>query len=110
MEDELLDDMSLVAKTEDGLVVVSGCSHAGIVKHAKRLTREERVRAVIGGFHLIDASEGRIKRTVEEFKRLGVEEVYTGHCTGLRAEAEFMKAYGENFHKLHSGMVIEFGR
>jgi 7,8-dihydropterin-6-yl-methyl-4-(beta-D-ribofuranosyl)aminobenzene 5'-phosphate synthase len=91
-------------------VVVSGCSHAGIVsivKHAIRLTGEERVRAVIGGFHLIDASNDRIGRTVEEFKRLGVGEVYTGHCTGLRAEAAFLEAYGERFHKLHSGMVIE---
>ncbi|HIP88394.1 MAG TPA: MBL fold metallo-hydrolase, partial [Thermococcus paralvinellae] len=43
------------------------------------------------------------------FRVLGVEEVYTGHCTGLRAEAEFLKAYGDRFHKLHSGMVIEFG-
>ncbi|WP_156927374.1 MBL fold metallo-hydrolase [Thermococcus nautili] len=110
VRDELRDDMSLVAKTPEGLVVVSGCSHAGIVsivKHAVRLTGEERVRAVIGGFHLIEASDERIKKTVEEFQRLGVEEVYTGHCTGLRAEAEFLKAYGGRFHKLHSGMVIE---
>ena len=108
--DELLDDMSLVAKTSEGLVVVSGCSHAGIVsivKHAIRITGEERVKAVIGGFHLIDASEERIKRTVEEFQKLGVEEVYTGHCTGLRAEAAFLQAYGGRFHKLHSGMVID---
>jgi 7,8-dihydropterin-6-yl-methyl-4-(beta-D-ribofuranosyl)aminobenzene 5'-phosphate synthase len=102
--------MSLVAKTPEGLVVVSGCSHAGIasiVKHAIRLTGEERVKAVIGGFHLIEAGEERIRKTVEEFQRLGVEEVYTGHCTGLRAEAEFLKAYGERFHKLHAGLVIE---
>ncbi|MBP1912723.1 MBL fold metallo-hydrolase [Thermococcus stetteri] len=78
-----------------------------IVKHAVGLTGEKRVRAVIGGFHLIDASEERIRRTVEEFKRLGVGEVYTGHCTGLRAEAAFLEAYGERFQKLHSGMVIE---
>ncbi|WP_297515442.1 MBL fold metallo-hydrolase [Thermococcus sp.] len=110
VRDELRDDMSLVAKTPEGLVVISGCSHAGIVsivKHAIRLTGEECVRAVIGGFHLIEAGEERIRKTVEEFQRLGVEEVYTGHCTGLRAEAEFLKAYGERFHKLHSGMVIE---
>jgi len=110
VRDELMDDMSLIAKTPEGLVVVSGCSHAGIVsivKHAIRLTGEERVRAVIGGFHLIEASDERIKRTVGEFLRLGVEEVYTGHCTGLRAEAAFLEAYGERFHRLHSGMVIE---
>ncbi|WP_148882197.1 MBL fold metallo-hydrolase [Thermococcus aciditolerans] len=111
MEDTIMDDMSLVAKTSEGLVIVSGCSHAGIVsivKGAIRLTGERRVRAVIGGFHLIDASDERIERTVREFKELGVEEVYTGHCTGLRAEAAFLEAYGERFHKLHSGMVMEF--
>ncbi|WP_297419213.1 MBL fold metallo-hydrolase [Thermococcus sp.] len=111
VEDELPDDMSLVAETPEGLVVVSGCSHAGIVgivKHAARLTGEKRIRAVIGGFHLIDASEERISRTVEEFEKLGVEEVYTGHCTGLRAEAAFLGAYDKRFHKLHSGMVIDF--
>ncbi|AJC72505.1 beta-lactamase [Thermococcus guaymasensis DSM 11113] len=110
VRDELRDDMSLVAKTPKGIVVISGCSHAGIisiVKHAIRLTGDERVRAVIGGFHLIDASEERIRKTVKEFQRLGVKEVYTGHCTGLKAEAALLKAYGENFHKLHSGMVID---
>ncbi len=111
VRDELLDDMSLVAKTPEGLVIMSGCSHAGIVsivKHAVRLTGEKRVRAVIGGFHLIDASDERVQRTVGEFQRLGVEEVYTGHCTGLRAEAAFLRAYGDKFHKLHSGMTVEF--
>jgi len=111
VRDEMRDDMSLVAKTPEGLVVISGCSHAGIVsivKHAMRLTGEEKVMAVIGGFHLIDASDERIARTVQEFKKLGVKEVYTGHCTGLRAETKFMEAYGERFHKLHSGMTIEF--
>ncbi|WP_240910552.1 MBL fold metallo-hydrolase [Thermococcus sp. GR6] len=110
VRDELLDDMSIVLKTSKGLVIVSGCSHAGIVsivKHAVMLTGEERVRAVIGGFHLIDASDERIEKTVKAFLELGVEEVYTGHCTGLKAEAAFLEAYGRKFHKLHSGMMIE---
>jgi len=111
VRDELMDDMSLVAETPKGLVIISGCSHAGIVsivKHSMRVTGEKRIRAVIGGFHLIDASDERIARTVEAFERLGVEEVYTGHCTGLRAESAFLEAYGGRFHKLHSGMVMEF--
>ncbi|WP_048148299.1 MBL fold metallo-hydrolase [Palaeococcus ferrophilus] len=112
VRDELMDDMSVVVKTSEGIVIVSGCSHAGIVSIVKRaieITGEERVRAVVGGFHLIDASEERISKTVEAFMELGVEEVYTGHCTGLRAEAAFLGTYGERFHKLHSGMVMEFG-
>ncbi|WP_456394896.1 MBL fold metallo-hydrolase [Thermococcus sp.] len=110
VRDDLRDDMSIAIRTPEGLVIVSGCSHAGIVsivKHALRLTGEKKVRAVIGGFHLIDAGEERIRMTVEAFKELGVEEVYTGHCTGLRAEAAFLEAYGDRFHKLHAGMVIE---
>ncbi len=112
VKDRLMDDMSLVVKGPEGLVVVSGCSHAGIVgivKHAIRITGERRVKAVIGGFHLIDAGRERIERTVKAFLELGVEQVYTGHCTGLRAEAAFMDAYGEGFHKLHSGMIVDFG-
>ncbi|MCD6373010.1 MAG: MBL fold metallo-hydrolase [Thermococcus sp.] len=110
IRDELIDDMSMVVKTKDGIVVVSGCSHAGIVsivKHAIRLTGEERIRAVIGGFHLIHADGERIERTVRELRQLGVEEVYTGHCTGVKAEAALLKAYGGDFHKLHSGMIID---
>lgn len=109
--DELLDDMSIAVKTSRGLVIVSGCSHAGIVsiiKRAIKITGESEIRAVIGGFHLIEAGEERIRRTVEEFRKLGVEEVYTGHCTGLKAEAAFLEAYGEKFHKIHAGMIMEF--
>ncbi|EHP84393.1 MBL fold metallo-hydrolase [Methanotorris formicicus] len=111
IRDELLDDMSLVIRTSEGLVIISGCSHAGIVsivKHAIKITGEKRIRSVIGGFHLIDASDERIIKTVEKLKKLDVEEVYTGHCTGLKAEAEFLTDYGEKFHKIHSGMIIEF--
>lgn len=112
VKDELLDDMSLVIKTQEGLVVVSGCSHAGIVstvKYAMKITGEDRVRAVVGGFHLIEATKERITKTVEELKKLGVKEVYTGHCTGLKAEAEFLRAYGEKFHRLHAGIVLTLG-
>ncbi len=110
VRDSLSDDMSVVIETPDGLVIVSGCSHAGIVsivEHSIRLTGVERIKAVVGGFHLIDANDERIRKTIEAFKDLGVEEVYTGHCTGLKAEAAFLKAYGDGFHKLHAGMVIE---
>jgi 7,8-dihydropterin-6-yl-methyl-4-(beta-D-ribofuranosyl)aminobenzene 5'-phosphate synthase len=110
IKDELSDDMSMVITTSEGLIIVSGCSHAGIisiVNHAIRMTGDSRVRAVIGGFHLVHAQEERIVQTAEAFRNLGVEEVYTGHCTGLRAEALLLKAYERKFHKLHSGLIIE---
>lgn len=109
-KDNMDDDMSLYIKTSEGLVVISGCSHAGIasiVRHAVELSGYDKVRMIIGGFHLINANVERIKRTVEVFKELNVEEIYTGHCTGLKAEAYMLREYQESFHKLASGMVIE---
>jgi 7,8-dihydropterin-6-yl-methyl-4-(beta-D-ribofuranosyl)aminobenzene 5'-phosphate synthase len=111
VKDEILDDMSLYLDTEEGLVVVSSCSHAGIVNMLRqgiKLTGEERVRAVVGGYHLIDADEERIKLTVKALKDLGVEKIFTGHCTGLRAETVFLDSFGEDFEELYSGKVIKF--
>ena len=108
--DDMIDDMSLYIETSKGLVVISGCSHAGIasiVRRAVELSGYDEVRMVMGGFHLIDAGVDRIKKTVEMFRKLNVEEIYTGHCTGLKAEAYMMNEYKKGFHKLASGMVIE---
>ncbi|MBE9514427.1 MAG: MBL fold metallo-hydrolase, partial [Chloroflexi bacterium] len=111
VKDEILDDMALYFATEEGLVVVSSCSHAGIVNmvmQGTRLTGDKRVRAVIGGFHLLDADRERVELTVKTLKDMGVEKVYTGHCTGLKAEAAFLDSFGDRFEELYSGKVIKF--
>ncbi len=107
--DTVNDEISLAVNTGKGLVVITGCSHPGvasIVNKAVTLTNIEKVYAVIGGFHLINASKQRIIQTIEKLKELGVEKIYTGHCTGLRAEALFLEEYGSNFEKLHAGKII----
>ncbi|MCD6324357.1 MAG: MBL fold metallo-hydrolase [Desulfurococcales archaeon] len=112
VRDLIEDEIGLAFVTDEGLVVLGGCSHPGIVsivKKAMEVTGVKEVRAVIGGFHLISASEERIDSTVKAFQDLGVKEVYAGHCTGLRAEAALQKAFGTSFKKLHSGMRIRFG-
>jgi len=110
VRDYMLDDISLAVRTREGLVVVSGCSHAGIVsivERAKRITGSREVRAVVGGFHLIDADDRRIERTVEALREMRVGRIYTGHCTGLRAECRFLREFRERFEKLHSGRIIK---
>ncbi|MBU7022868.1 MAG: MBL fold metallo-hydrolase [Theionarchaea archaeon] len=110
VKDWLMDDMSVVMKTPDGLVIVTGCSHAGvvsIVNHAVSMTHEKRIKAVIGGFHLINAEEEYIEKTAEALRAQKVETLYTGHCTGLKAEARFLDLWRDDFHKLHSGLVID---
>ncbi len=109
--DNMLDDMSLAVVTPHGLVVVTGCSHAGIVsivRKCKSLTQIDKVRAVIGGFHLLHADQQKIDKVIEGLRGLKVEEIHAGHCTGFKAECRLSDEFGDNFHKLQCGKTIEF--
>jgi 7,8-dihydropterin-6-yl-methyl-4-(beta-D-ribofuranosyl)aminobenzene 5'-phosphate synthase len=111
VEDQILDDISLAVNVkDDGLFVISGCSHAGIVnivRQCMRITQIERIKAVIGGFHLVDAGQDRVSKTGKALKDLAVEKVYTGHCTGFEAEMAIHGEFKQNFAKLQCGAVIQ---
>jgi len=97
-----LKEQSLVVKTEKGLVIVTGCSHPGIINIIRRAKQiDERVYLVIGGFHHPPIS------VVNEFRNLNVEKVAPCHCTGDFAREEFRKEYKEDFIKNGVGKVIE---
>ena len=107
--DYMEDEIGLLVNLKGGIVVIGGCSHPGIIGMTKRaieISGEDNVQAVIGGFHLVNASDERIEKTAEAFLKIGVKDIYTGHCTGLRAECLFYKDFGKRFHKIHAGMVI----
>jgi 7,8-dihydropterin-6-yl-methyl-4-(beta-D-ribofuranosyl)aminobenzene 5'-phosphate synthase len=109
--DQIIDDLSLAVKVKGkGLAVVSGCSHAGIVNiidWSRELAAEPRVDVVVGGFHLIEASQERIEKTAQALKQLNVGKVITGHCTGLPALCEFSKVLGDRFEHLHVGTTVQ---
>jgi 7,8-dihydropterin-6-yl-methyl-4-(beta-D-ribofuranosyl)aminobenzene 5'-phosphate synthase len=111
VDDQMLDDISVVANVSGkGLVIVTGCSHAGIVniaKHAIELTGCEKIEGIIGGLHLIDAPDVRIKRTVEGLFKLNPEWICAGHCTGFKAQVELYLAFRERFSPLQTGMQFE---
>jgi 7,8-dihydropterin-6-yl-methyl-4-(beta-D-ribofuranosyl)aminobenzene 5'-phosphate synthase len=110
-KDKVVDDMSLIMRLPEGIVVISGCSHAGIVsivKRAKEITGDSRVKAVIGGFHLFDADKKKVDKTLKELETMKVDRMYAGHCTGFKAECEILKRWEDRFEKLHSGKIIEF--
>ena len=111
IRDPLMDDMSIAIPTPDGVIVVSGCSHAGIVSilnHSLKITGNSEIKAVIGGLHLIDAEKERISKTIDSFKSLHVQEMYIGHCTGFKAECAFYNAFRDQFHTLYSGRIMKF--
>jgi 7,8-dihydropterin-6-yl-methyl-4-(beta-D-ribofuranosyl)aminobenzene 5'-phosphate synthase len=87
----VIDDQALVISVRGrGLVVITGCGHAGVVniiRHAMRLTGVSRLLAVIGGFHLSGpAFEPVIEPTVAALTELAPEVIAPGHCTGWRAQ------------------------
>jgi 7,8-dihydropterin-6-yl-methyl-4-(beta-D-ribofuranosyl)aminobenzene 5'-phosphate synthase len=81
------DDSALAFIEENSLVVITGCSHSGIcniINQAQIVTGIQKVKAVMGGFHLKKNNE-QTHKTIQFFKRLGVEEAYPSHCVELEA-------------------------
>jgi 7,8-dihydropterin-6-yl-methyl-4-(beta-D-ribofuranosyl)aminobenzene 5'-phosphate synthase len=92
-----------------GLVVLTGCGHAGLVntlEHVSRLTGGRRVHAVLGGFHLASASEDRMARTMLALHRFDVQRVGPAHCTGLTANARILAELPERYVRLATGVRI----
>jgi 7,8-dihydropterin-6-yl-methyl-4-(beta-D-ribofuranosyl)aminobenzene 5'-phosphate synthase len=110
-KDDLLDDQSLVIKTEDNnAVVVLGCTHAGLVNTLQQINElieeDANISMIVGGTHLLHANKCRIKRTIDALLGFGVKKVATSHCTGIRASAMFLNAFGCNFIENHVGTQI----
>lgn len=86
--DPLPDDQAVFFPTAAGTVVVLGCAHAGVVntlRHVQRLTGGAPVRAVLGGMHLLQASETRLAATLDALAEFRIPLLVPGHCTGLPA-------------------------
>jgi 7,8-dihydropterin-6-yl-methyl-4-(beta-D-ribofuranosyl)aminobenzene 5'-phosphate synthase len=97
VEDTLAEDQSLVVDTERGLVVLSGCGHAGIVntiEHARTSIRPAPIHAAIGGFHLFNATDEQLAWTATKLSAAGLQQFFGGHCTGLEAVYRFRSLVG----------------
>lgn len=97
VEDTVPEDMALVINTVEGLVVLSGCGHAGVVntvEHARRTVAPAPVAALIGGFHLFSADDSSLKWTATRLRRFRVANLLGGHCTGIEAVYQLRKHLG----------------
>jgi 7,8-dihydropterin-6-yl-methyl-4-(beta-D-ribofuranosyl)aminobenzene 5'-phosphate synthase len=80
------EDMSLIIRTEKGLVLLSGCGHSGIINtisQARENLQQEPVYAAIGGFHLLQNTDEQIRWTADELKKAGIRYFMGAHCTGI---------------------------
>ena len=97
VEDNVPEDMALVIDTADGLVIVTGCGHAGVVNiidHARAFVRPARVHALIGGIHLFSASEQTLAWTTGKLRAAGVDHFLGAHCTGIETVWRFRQDLG----------------
>lgn len=107
-EDFMFDDTGIVYLCNSGLVVLSGCSHSGIcsiVETAKEITKETRISAILGGFHLFDKNQ-RLYSTIEYLKSCNAQKIIPCHCVSLKAKIEMGKVF--DIEELGSGAIFYF--
>jgi 7,8-dihydropterin-6-yl-methyl-4-(beta-D-ribofuranosyl)aminobenzene 5'-phosphate synthase len=96
------DDQAIVLNIKErGIVIITGCAHAGIIniiKYAKQLSGEDRICAVIGGMHLTGGVfDALIPRTIDELQQLKPKFIVPCHCSGLKAMTEIAKNMSDAF-------------
>lgn len=107
--DKVMDDSALVYRSKDGLVIITGCSHAGIcniVEQAKRVAGIEKVVDIIGGFHLLDPSTTQLQGTMQYFQDLKPSQVHACHCTDFRSKMELGRVVP--LREVGSGLELDF--
>jgi len=107
------DERAIAIKIKDkGLVVLSGCAHAGIINtisYAQQITGTKKVYAVMGGFHLAGKEfENRIQPTIEALQGMNPELIVPSHCTGWRAMCAMAKVFPEAFVWNSVGNIYRF--
>jgi len=108
-DDYLMDDSALAYRSPKGLVIITGCSHAGIcniVGYAKRICGDDRVIDIVGGFHLLNPSEEQLQGTLEYMKELRPNEVHACHCTDLNSKIALSKVV--NLKEVGVGLTLEY--
>lgn len=107
--DYVLDDSALVYISDDGLVIITGCSHAGIcniIDYAKNVCNEQRVYDIIGGFHLLNPSPQKLAQTAQYLAACQPHAVYAGHCTDLHSKIAL--AHAMNVQEFGVGLVLKY--
>ncbi len=97
VEDIIPEDQSMIFNTVDGLVILSGCGHAGVVntmEYARKQIGVPVVKTLIGGFHLFNLPDEKIRWTATKMKEFGVQNFIGAHCTGVNAVFDLRQQIG----------------
>ncbi len=113
LPDPIIDDLSMWFETTDGLVIMTGCCHAGLINtvgHIRAVSGVDRVRGIIGGLHLNQASEARIAATTRFLAECELDFLIPCHCTGMYVVEHLQQTFGAHIVKPgHAGQTIQAG-
>ncbi|MDO5440296.1 MAG: MBL fold metallo-hydrolase [Erysipelotrichaceae bacterium] len=105
--DEVLDDTALAYKTDDGIFIITACSHSGIcniIEKAKKMLNDNRIIGIIGGFHLLEDNK-QLDETINYFNENNIKELYPCHCVCLSAKAKMMNV--AKVHEVGVGLELD---
>jgi 7,8-dihydropterin-6-yl-methyl-4-(beta-D-ribofuranosyl)aminobenzene 5'-phosphate synthase len=108
--DPIHDDQTVVFDTADGLFVVLGCSHAGLINildHIIEQTGRDRFHTIVGGTHLGPVVQEQVDQTIEALHRYEIGRLGVSHCTGPVVATRLAREFGERFFFCSVGTVIE---
>ena len=109
LPDTIPDDQSLFIETAKGLVIFLGCCHTGLINtltHIRAISGEEHIHWIIGGTHLLQATEELLEKTGEALREIGFDRISPLHCTGIRGHHFFLTHFRKQYHHLSCGDVI----
>jgi len=107
--DFVQEDSALAYKSETGLVIITGCSHSGIcniVEQARKICDTEKVRDIIGGFHLLNPRQQQLQGTLDYLRKLKPEAVHASHCTDLASKIALSKVV--SLKEVGSGLILDY--
>ncbi len=110
--DRLLDDQALYLQVPEGIVVIFGCAHAGVINtldYIAQITNTNKFYAVIGGMHLLRANQERLQATVETLSKYHVQVIEANHFTGMKAMTFLWHELGDRCWDCRVGTQLQFG-
>lgn len=111
IEDDVMDDQALYLDTEQGIVTLVGCAHAGLINtliYVQSLNPGRPLHAVVGGFHLLNASKERMRETIDALHDLNVGMLVPLHCTGAYQAAWLRQSFSGRVFSLRIGDRVNF--
>ena len=112
VESPVMDDQALFLLTDQGLVIILGCAHRGMINtilHARAVTGMEHVHLVIGGTHLLNTPRSQQEATLQAIEQLAINRVGVSHCTGMRPASFLFERLGQQqFFFNNAGTQITF--